>query len=266
MTEIGGPTTQAGIRFQDRVAALYLGRMLDPRERPSRDRPMEVRVETSDAVDDLVVRFDDGSRHFFQAKLALQRRGKAWESLWRALYRQFTVDLSRDDRLVLVMGDSTALTSDLKELVARTDSVAPVQWLERLTTQQREIASSIARVLAAPGAEVFRLFCHLDVHVWPAKELARDYAPLWMPPEASQLHSCWIFWQAWFGRAQRRAIVSTVRRCAIGYGKNGGLPLLIALCGGWHATALLLRHWRSSRCRVRTFARSQLQSFYGLVA
>ncbi|WP_369937317.1 NACHT domain-containing protein [Xanthomonas tesorieronis] len=182
MTEIGGPTTQAGIRFQDRVAALYLGRMLDPRERPSRDRPMEVRVETSDAVDDLVVRFDDGSRHFFQAKLALQRRGKAWESLWRALYRQFTVDLSRDDRLVLVMGDSTALTSDLKELVARTDSVAPVQWLERLTTQQREIASSIARVLAAPGAEVFRLFCHLDVHVWPAKELARDYAPLWMPP------------------------------------------------------------------------------------
>ena len=182
MTEIGGPTAQAGIRYQDRVAALYLGRMLDPRKRPSRDRPVEVRVETSDAVDDLFVRFDDGSRHFFQIKLALQRRGEAWESLWRALHRQLTVDLSRDDRFALVIGDPSALASQLKELVARTDGVDPAQWLERLTTQQRDIASSIAHVLSTPAAEVFRLFCHLDVHVWPAKELERDYAPLWMPP------------------------------------------------------------------------------------
>lgn len=182
MTEAGGPTTQAGIRFQDRVAALYLGRMLDPRERPTRDRPVEVRVETSDAVDDLAVRFDDGSRHFFQVKLVLQRRGEAWESLWRALHRQLGPDLSPDDRLALVLGVPSALASDLKELAARTDGADPAQWLKRLNTQQRDIAASIAQVIAAPYAEVFRLFGSLDLHLWPSDELGRDYAPLWMPP------------------------------------------------------------------------------------
>lgn len=182
MTEAGGPTTQAGVRFQDRIAALYLGRMLDPRERPSRDRPIEVHVETSDAVDDLVVRFDDGSRHFFQVKLALQRRGEAWESLWRALHRQLALDFSPDDRLALVLGGPSALASDLKELAARTDGADPAQWLKRVTTRQCGIAASIAQVIAAPDAEVFRLFRSLDLHVRPSEELGRDYATLWMPP------------------------------------------------------------------------------------
>ena len=60
MAERGGPTTQAGIRYQDQVAALYLGRMLDPRERPRRDQPVEVRIEAPQSVDDFVVRFADG--------------------------------------------------------------------------------------------------------------------------------------------------------------------------------------------------------------
>ncbi|MDQ0045981.1 hypothetical protein J2T18_000253 [Paenibacillus polymyxa] len=29
--ESGGPTTQAGISYQNAIAALFLGRMLDPR-------------------------------------------------------------------------------------------------------------------------------------------------------------------------------------------------------------------------------------------
>jgi hypothetical protein len=33
MPEPGGPTTQSGILFQNRAAALWLGRLLDPRER-----------------------------------------------------------------------------------------------------------------------------------------------------------------------------------------------------------------------------------------
>ncbi|MCF3476662.1 NACHT domain-containing protein [Stenotrophomonas maltophilia] len=182
MTETGGPTTQAGIRYQDRVAALYMGRMLDPRKRPSRDRPVEVCVETTEAVDDLFVRFDDGSRNFFQIKLALQQRGEAWEALWRALHRQLSTALLQDDRLAIVIGEPSALASQLREIVARTDGATPEQWLKRLTTRQRSIASSIARVLSTPMAEVYRLFSFLDVYVWPAVELERDYAPLWMPP------------------------------------------------------------------------------------
>ena len=31
MADIGGQTTQAGISYQDKIAALYLGRLIDPR-------------------------------------------------------------------------------------------------------------------------------------------------------------------------------------------------------------------------------------------
>ena len=181
MTEAGGPTTQAGIRYQDRVAALYLGRMLDPRERPRRDRPVEVRVETIDDVDDFVVCFDDGSKRYFQVKLSLQRRGKAWKSLWLAFHHQLSKGLSPDDRLVLVIGEPSALASDLKELAARTDGADAKEWFVRLTAGQRLIATSIAEAIGKGTAEVLQMFNHLDLSVWPADELECDYVPLWMP-------------------------------------------------------------------------------------
>lgn len=181
MTESGGPTTQAGIRFQDRAAALHMGRMLDARERPSRDRPVEVQMETQDAVDDFVVRFDDGSRHFFQAKLSLQRNTSVWGDLWQDLYAQFTNGLSPDDRLVLLLGEPTALSSALKDLSTRSNSLDAAEWLSRATARQGEIASSIAGLLSEPVEALFQLFRRLDVCVWPSRDLARDHAPLWMP-------------------------------------------------------------------------------------
>lgn len=181
LTETGGPTAQAGIRYQDRVAALYLGRMIDPRERPRRDRPIEVRVESPDEADDFVVRFDDGSRRYFQVKLALQPRGKTWKSLWSALRRQLAGGPSPDDRFELVLGEPSALASDLKELAARSDGADVEEWLQRLTARQRAIASSIAEAICADDAAVLRIFNRLDLSVWPSKELERDYVPLWMP-------------------------------------------------------------------------------------
>ncbi|VXC21466.1 conserved hypothetical protein [Pseudomonas sp. 8Z] len=181
MTEIGGPTTQAGIRYQDRVAALYLGRMMDPRERPSRERPVEVRIETPDYVDDFVVRLDDGSQRYFQVKLSLQRQGETWKSLWLALYRQLTSGLSPDDRLALVLGEPSQLASDLKALTERTDGADLEEWLERLTTRQRDIKSSIGQVIGVSDSELLLLFNRLDLSIWPSKELERDYVPLWMP-------------------------------------------------------------------------------------
>ncbi|WP_198287800.1 hypothetical protein, partial [Stenotrophomonas maltophilia] len=162
-------------------------------------------VETTEAVDDLFVRFDDGSRNFFQIKLALQQRGEAWEALWRALHRQLITALLQDDRLAIVIGDPSALASQLREIVARTDGATPEQWLKRLTARQRSIASSIARVLSSPMAEVYRLFSFLDVYVWPAVELERDYAPLWMPPgsvSAAQLLDV-LAGMAWAGAETR---------------------------------------------------------------
>lgn len=206
MTESGGPTTQAGIRFQDRVAALYMGRMLDARERPSRERPVEVQMETQDAVDDFVVRFDDGSRHFFQAKLSLQRQTSVWSGLWQDLYTQFTKDLSPDDRLVLMLGEPTTLSSDLTELCNRSNSLDAAEWLSRATAKQGEIASSIAGVLSEPAEAVFQLFRCLDVCVWPSRDIARDYAPLWMPVSsmpAAQMLEVLAGW-AWVGSETRQ--------------------------------------------------------------
>lgn len=181
MTESGGPTTQAGIRYQDRVAALYLGRMLDPRERVRRDRPVEVRVETVDYVDDFVVRFDDGSKQYFQIKQALQRRGDVWRSLWLAFYRQLLNGMSPDDRFGLVLGEPSSLASDLKELAARTDGADPEEWLARVTVEQRGVVESIAAVIKKGCAEVLQIFKRIDLSIWSSSELERDYVPLWMP-------------------------------------------------------------------------------------
>ena len=90
MGEAGGPATQGGIFFQNTIAALYLGRMLDLRSRASCDRVVHVRVEAPEFVDDMVVRFADGSRCFIQAKRSIMRSSSnEWNALWGNLLRQF---------------------------------------------------------------------------------------------------------------------------------------------------------------------------------
>jgi len=73
MPEPGGPTAQAGIHYQNTVAALFLGRMLDPQKRPDSDRVTGVRVEVPTDVDDTVVDFADGHCAYIQAKRALSK-------------------------------------------------------------------------------------------------------------------------------------------------------------------------------------------------
>ena len=205
MTEKGGPTAQAGIRYQDRVAALHLGRMIDPRERPRRDRPVEVRVESLDDVDDFVVRYDDGSHRYVQVKLTLRHGGETWKSLWLALHRQLARGLSPDDRLELVLGEPSTLASNLKELARRTDGADTEEWRRRLNDKQRAIASSIADAIGEDHAEVFRIFESLDLSVWPSNELERDYVPVWMPDtnaHATQLFET-LAGLAWAGSETR---------------------------------------------------------------
>ena len=60
MPEAGGTTTQSGIYYQNSIAALYLGRLLDLRsEIDGRPRITRVRIEAPDHVDDIVI----GYRH-----------------------------------------------------------------------------------------------------------------------------------------------------------------------------------------------------------
>jgi len=184
LAEAGGPATQAGIRYQDEVAALYLGRMLDPRERPKYDQPVQLRVEAPGAVDDFVVRFADGSRRFFQVKISLEANGHTWNALWHSFGRQISSDLEPEDRIELVLGKPSQLASELIEITRRLESSDLPEWFDRLTSGQQKLVGSIQQLLEAEIEYVWGILKHLSVQVWPADALLRDHVPLWIPPSS----------------------------------------------------------------------------------
>jgi len=205
LTERGGPVAQSAIRYQDEVAALYLGRMIDPRDRPLRDRPVEVRVEAPEEVDDFTVRFADGSHRFYQVKLALQPRGDAWEELWPALHRQLARDPSSSDRVELVLGEPSRLASNLAELTTRRDGSDVEEWLKRLTEPQRNLVAVIAKLIGGDPQAVWQLASKLDISVMPAVNLERDYAPQWVPASSTTVEKLFreLTRIAWEGAATR---------------------------------------------------------------
>src|SRR5262245_1615175 len=101
MAEAGGPANQAGIYFQNTIAALYLGRMVDLRSRARRDRILHVRVEAPEAVDDIVVLLGDGSRRYIQAKRSIDVTSDAWDRAWQQFWKQLARPTTAlEDRLV----------------------------------------------------------------------------------------------------------------------------------------------------------------------
>jgi hypothetical protein len=155
--------------------------MIDPRERPRHDQPVEVRIEAPQDVDDFIVRFADGSRRFFQVKLSLDARGRAWKALWPSLKRQLDTDFTFDDRLDLVLGGPSQLASELSEITKRHESSDVIEWQKRLMVSQRKLVSSVRELLAGDIHEVWRVVTHLDISIWPSGALARDFVPQWMP-------------------------------------------------------------------------------------
>jgi hypothetical protein len=77
MPEAGGPTTQSGLLYQNTIAALYLGDLINPSELDNRQRVVEVRPESPTPVDDIVITYADAHRSFVQAKERV-RVGKEW--------------------------------------------------------------------------------------------------------------------------------------------------------------------------------------------
>lgn len=147
MTEAGGATTQAGIYYQNSVAALQLAELLDLRNVPARERVVGVRVEAPGDVDDIVVDYADGHRHFMSAKLLLRSGGKAWDNLWADLQAEATATNTRaDDRLSIIVAErSTAsnLVAQLATLAA--SSIDATDFNERLTEAQRTVLEKSVR-------------------------------------------------------------------------------------------------------------------------
>jgi hypothetical protein len=183
MTERGGPTTQAGIDFQNSVTALKLGRLLDQTPRPESEMIIAVRAEAPTHVDDTVVTYSDGHRDFIQAKLAIT--AEPWANLWQDISAEFAEStfLRGRDRLVLSFGEPTTRIEDLRESAERARGATDVaEWRRRLTHGQRDLVNDIAGRIgfAAESNELLQLFGHLSVETL-TRTMIDDLIPLWMP-------------------------------------------------------------------------------------
>lgn len=151
MPHLGGPTTQSGILFQNSVASLFLGDLLDAAASGSQ-QVVAVRVEAPAWVDDTVVSYADSHLVYIQAKESLRvafsrvgaraadeesegdleeeeaqapRAGAArspqktpWEKLWLDFEAQFlSAGFGRGrDRLMLFCGSLSESVRNLKAL------------------------------------------------------------------------------------------------------------------------------------------------------
>lgn len=177
MTEAGGATTQAGIYYQNSVAALQLAELLELRNVPARERVVGVRVEAPGDVDDIVVDFADGHRHFMSAKLLLRTGGKAWDNLWADLQAEANATTKRaGDRLLIVVarGSSTSnLIAQLSTLAA--SSIDSEEFNGRLTEAQRTLMEKI-RPPKHSLDDRFEILRRVEVLILSEAEIEREFS------------------------------------------------------------------------------------------
>ena len=190
MEERGGPATQAGIRYQNSVAALYLGDLLRWACPNPVERVLEVRVEAPTHVDDIVVHYADGHREWVQVKLSLAANGRAWDKLWTDFKQQRDENtFGTEDWLVLVLGTASTLVQDLVDMADRARFGEVSEWIKRLTLPQRTLAERIGQLLP----DVHRLFQRLRVDRIEADRLERDFAPHRLPPSTAAVPQLLIY-------------------------------------------------------------------------
>jgi hypothetical protein len=183
MAENGGTTTQSGIHYQNSIAALYLGRLLDSRQRIASDRVIEVRVEAPEHVDDVIVYHADGSRSFIQAKEAISSASDVWTKLWSDFARQAHECKDAQYKLILAVGTLSAEIGALREICDRAKGKRNSdEWMDSLSATLKTTAQKIVTTLAENTVDAaFQLTKHVEVWIWPLDVINRDMAPLWIP-------------------------------------------------------------------------------------
>ena len=158
MPEGGGTATQAGIYYQNSVAALALADLLDLDRRVAREHIVEVRLEAPGDVDDVVLRFADGHREFQNVKLSVQLGSSAWACIWQSFSaQQQGSDFGADDQLTLVVAERNAASEAVLGLCERAGSaVDEAELRRRLTQAQSNTLDSIVTLLGS-GTAAFEL-------------------------------------------------------------------------------------------------------------
>lgn len=186
--ERGGPTVQAGITFQNGVAAFYLADLLSY-DRDERDRVVEVRVEAPTHVDDIVIDYADGRHVWCQVKLALAAGTGAWTSLWEAFAAQGEeCSFGPADRLRLILGEDTTLIHTLADCCERALNADDGEWRSRMTGAQRALIEQIEMIV---GGSAFPIFSRLDITIELETGFSEERLRRRLPPSnvsAKNLH------------------------------------------------------------------------------
>lgn len=189
MPEHGGPATQSGVLYQNSIAALFLGRLLDESESPERERVTEVRVEAPTAVDDLVVTYADGHSVYAQVKENVKASSPAWTGIWASFAEQYVAADYQPgrDRLMLISGSPTSTLSELAEICRRacTSVDSPDEWRDRLSGAQRRVLADVLALLPNrlrnDEATLVEFFASIDVETWLPALVERDMSRSCMP-------------------------------------------------------------------------------------
>ena len=190
MTPIsGGSTTQSGIYYQNTIAALYLGRMLDPRISDLTQKVLTVRSEAREYVDDIVVLFADGHRRFIQVKENIEHTqgNKKWQKLWEDFEKQcWDAEFKDEDRLVIFLGNLEPWFTNLNSLCERARGVVNLsEWQDVLGNQALGKLEAEVRQLLSPEhqnlADSLKLLSLVDVEQKPL-DILESLVPAWMPP------------------------------------------------------------------------------------
>lgn len=187
MPERGGPTTQSGILYQNSIAALFLGRLLDTTQRPENERVVHVRVETPDAVDDIVITFADNHKVFIQAKEDIAATDTAWKNLWEDFDNQYQRGefVKGIDKLALWVGSYRVEHAGLAEVCQRAISSETYDaWMSRITKEQKETLDKVKPLLRPElleEATLLSFFKSLEVEIHAFKSVERDESVYWMP-------------------------------------------------------------------------------------
>ena len=183
MPEAGGPSTQSGIKYQNTWAALYLGRLIDPKSRPASETVVSVQLEAMEAVDDIVVTYRGGEKCYIQAKENFNSNDQTWGKLWRDFQEQQDRNHQQDYRMVLAVGCNKTLSNQVKEICARAKNQASHKnWLKGLTIEHLKVIDKILAVLEGGNSQyLFNLVKKIDVEIWPLEPLEKEYAVNYMP-------------------------------------------------------------------------------------
>ena len=183
MAESGGPTTQSGIYYQNSIAALYLGALLDIRAPVNgHSRVVSVRVEAPEDIDDIVVSYSNGSVLYIQAKEQLALQGDAWVKFWSSTRKQADKIRGGSDKFRLVLGTLGSAMENLRETLERAQGKENIEeWRSALNKKHSNIADLILSALSLPDGDAFSVIKRTSAEFVILKEVEVSGIRDWMP-------------------------------------------------------------------------------------